>query len=122
MVLNIGAMFMGSALTIRDLVGERIIFRPRTCRRAAGVRRTWRRRSASSAPPRPSQTVIMSAIVSRARVYPAAARSCSERDRRTERDFAATAVSCVLGLALSSVARSTEQILPMLVVVDHGSW
>ena len=117
-LINISAVFMGTALAIRDLVGERAIFRRE---QAVGL-------SASAylgakivvftgRPPfRPRSSRRSS---SSAKADPPKARSCSGNSSiELYLTLAGTAiVSAIAGLALSSLARSPEQILP-----DDGVW
>ena len=121
-LLNIGAVFMGTALTVRDLVGERMIFQRE---RAVGSVRV-------GLPDRESRRLQHRG--------PARDRGHGHHHDDRQRDtgprrggcwdtawrmaswscilgLALTAItSAMVGLALSSLARSTEQVLPMLVV------
>ncbi|MGH3957833.1 ATP-binding cassette domain-containing protein [Mycobacterium sp.] len=125
-LLNLGAVFMGTALTIRDLIGERLIFRRE---RAVGL-------SASAyliakvvvySVAALIQTGIVTAIVSAGKGMPtrgAALFGAGTVPATAELyvTLALTAiVSAMVGLALSSLARSSEQILPMLVVTIMAS-
>jgi ABC transport system ATP-binding/permease protein len=118
-LLNIAAVFMGTALTIRDLVGERLIFKRE---QAVGL-------SASAylvakvlvySIAALIQTAIVTAILVTGKGPPTrGAVLLGSGTGITELyvTLAATAItSAMVGLALSSLARSTEQILPMLVV------
>ena len=120
-LLNIAAVFMGTALTIRDLVGERLIFKRE---QAVGL-------SASAylaakvlvySVAALIQTAIVTAILVVGKGAPThgAVLLGSGRFQGIAELYitlAATAItSAMVGLALSSLARSTEQILPMLVV------
>ena len=117
-LLNVGAIFMGTALTIRDLIGERAIFRRE---QAVGLSTTayllakiWVYSTAA---------IIQSAILVAIVVY--------GKGGPTQGDVvvgnasvglfvsvAGTSVAgAMLGLALSALARSNEQIMPMLVVL-----
>jgi ABC-type multidrug transport system ATPase subunit len=117
MLVNTSAVFMGVALTIRDLVGERAIFRREqsvglsACAYLGakivvfGVAATI-------------QTAILTAIVVLGKGGPTrgpvVAGSATVEFYLT---LAATAwVAVIVGLAMSSVAKSNEQVLPMLVV------
>ena len=120
-LLNIGAVFLGTALTVRDLVGERMIFQRE---RAVGL-------SASAyliakvivfACAALIGTAVMVAIMAigkgtpshgGALLGPGVANGVLE----LYLGLALTAItSAMVGLTLSSLARSTEQVLPMLVV------
>ncbi|MCV7378980.1 ABC transporter ATP-binding protein [Mycobacterium alsense] len=116
-MLNVGAVFMGTALTIRDLVGERPIFRRE---QAVGL---------STAAYMAAKIVvfsvfaIMQAAIATAISVIGWGKPLSDAvllgDVRFELfvDVAATCVvSALLGMALSSLATSQDQIMPMLVV------
>lgn len=117
-VANIAAVFMGTALTIRDLVGERTIFRREQAvglSAAAYLSAKIVVYSAFTA----IQTAIVVAIVVIGKGAPtqgALLLGSPTLDFYVSLTVAAI-VSAILGLLLSSVARSSEQILPMLVVV-----
>ncbi|WP_370486061.1 ABC transporter permease [Mycobacterium sp. pUA109] len=117
LVLLVAAVFMGTALTIRDLVGERAIFRRE---QSVGL-------SASAylaakvivySLAALIQTAILTAIVVLGKGPPK--RGADLLGSPLLELFLALAVtaivSALIGLALSSLAKSTEQILPMLVV------
>ncbi|MGO8938198.1 MAG: FHA domain-containing protein [Mycobacterium sp.] len=116
-MLNVGAVFMGTALTIRDLIGERPIFRRE---QAVGL---------STAAYLGAKIVVFSVF---AIVQAAIATAISVigwgkplsgpvllGDVRFEL-FVTVAATCVgaalLGMALSALAQSQDQIMPMLVV------
>jgi ABC transport system ATP-binding/permease protein len=116
-MLNVGAVFMGTALTIRDLIGERPIFRRE---QAVGL---------STAAYMGAKIVVFSVF---AIVQAAIATIISVigwgkplsgpvllGDVRFEL-FVTVAATCVasalLGMALSALAQSQDQIMPMLVV------
>ena len=118
MMMSISAIFMGTALTIRDLVGERAIFRRE---QAAGL-------SASAyliakvivySIAAAAQTAILTAVVVAGKGPPThGAVVLGNATFELYVTLAATAVvGAILGLALSAVAASQDQILPMLVVV-----
>ncbi|SHW49853.1 ABC transporter ATP-binding protein [Mycobacteroides abscessus subsp. abscessus] len=117
-VANIAAVFMGIALTIRDLVGERTIFRREQAvglSAAAYLSAKIVVYSAFTA----VQTAIVVAIVVIGKGAPtqgALLLGSATLDFYVSLTVAAI-ISAILGLLLSSVARSSEQILPMLVVV-----
>ncbi|MDR3655127.1 MAG: ATP-binding cassette domain-containing protein, partial [Mycobacterium sp.] len=116
-MLNVGAVFMGTALTIRDLIGERPIFRRE---QAVGL---------STAAYMGAKIAVFSVF---AIVQAAIATTISVigwgkplsnavllGDVRFEL-FVTVAATCVasalLGMALSALAQSQDQIMPMLVV------
>ena len=116
-MLNVGAVFMGTALTIRDLIGERPIFRRE---QAVGL---------STAAYMGAKIVVFSAFA----IFQAAIATAISvigwgkplsgavllGDVRFEL-FVTVAATCVasalLGMALSALAQSQDQIMPMLVV------
>jgi ABC transport system ATP-binding/permease protein len=120
-LLNIGAVFMGTALTVRDLVGERMIFQRE---RAVGLSPSAYLMakvlvfSAAAL----IDTAVMVAIMTIGKGAPShggvlLGRGVAHGVVELYLTLAATAVtSAMVGLALSSLARSTEQVLPMLVV------
>lgn len=116
-LLNVGAIFMGTALTIRDLIGERAIFRRE---QAVGL----------------STTAYLLAKVAVYSVFAIAQASIATgitilgKGAPTQGPIAlgnptfdllvvmaaTTVASAMLGLLLSSLATSNEQIMPLLVV------
>ena len=120
-LLNIGAVFLGTALTVRDLVGERMIFQRE---RAVGL-------SASAylmakvvvfSAAALMGTAVMVAITTIGKGAPAhggvlLGHTAFGGVVELYLGLALTAItSAMVGLVLSSLARSTEQVLPMLVV------
>ncbi len=116
-VLILGACFMGSTLTVRDLVGERPIF---LRERAVGLL--------------PSayllakvmvfgiaallQSAVLVAIVLAGKNPPGAGALIPPGAIELYVDIALTAVTCVVvGLLLSTLAKSNEQVMPLLVVM-----
>lgn len=117
MLLNISAVFMGTALTIRDLVGERAIFRRE---QAVGL-------SASAyllakvvvySIAVSVQSAVLVAIVVIGKGGPTrGAVVAGNPVVEMYLTIAATAtIATLAGLAMSAAARSSEQILPMLVL------
>lgn len=125
-LLNLAAVFMGTALTIRDLVGERLIFRRE---RAVGLSATayLAAKVAIFSIAALIQTAIVIAIVMAGKGLPTRGavvlgHSASAAAAELYVTLALTAiVAAMVGLALSSLARSSEQILPMLVVTIMAS-
>jgi ABC transport system ATP-binding/permease protein len=121
-LLNIGAVFMGTALTVRDLVGERMIFQRE---RAVGLSPSAYLMakvivfSAAAI----IDTAVMVAIMTIGKGAPSAGgvllgRGVAHGVVELFLTLAATAItSAMVGLAVSSLARSTEQVLPMLVAI-----
>ncbi|HEY1439827.1 MAG TPA: ATP-binding cassette domain-containing protein, partial [Mycobacterium sp.] len=116
-LLSIAAVFMGTALTIRDLIGERAIFRRE---QAVGLS-TWAYLSAKVTVFclfAIAQAAIATGIVlagKGAPTQPAVLLGNSSFELFVT--VAATCVaSAILGMVLSSIARSNEQIMPLLVV------
>ena len=116
-LLSIAAVFMGTALTIRDLIGERAIFRRE---QAVGL--------STGAYLSAKITVFCAFAIIQAAI--ATAIVILGKGAPTQKavllgnpslelfvTIAATCVaSAILGLVLSSIARSNEQIMPLLVV------
>jgi len=117
MLLVLGACFMGASLTVRDLVGERPIF--------------VRERSAGVAPSSYLisklvvfglaalvQAIILVGIVLLAKPHPGHGSVLPSGSVELTLDIAlVAAVSMTLGLLVSSLARSSEQVMPLLVVL-----
>jgi ABC transport system ATP-binding/permease protein len=120
-LLSIAAVFMGTALTIRDLIGERAIFRRE---QAVGLS-DWAYLSAKvtvfcvfaiaqaaiatgivlvgkGAPTQPAVLLGPSTFAASVELFVTVAATC--------------VASAILGMVLSSIARSNEQIMPLLVV------
>ncbi|MFE7417229.1 ATP-binding cassette domain-containing protein [Rhodococcus sp. NPDC057529] len=115
-VLILGAAFMGCSLTIRDLVGERMIYHRE---RAAGLLPSayLTAKIVVFCAAAIVQSVIMVLIVFVGKGFPGRGSLIPSASVELIVDIAVTTCSCVLvGLALSSVARSNEQVMPMLVV------
>jgi ABC-type multidrug transport system ATPase subunit/pSer/pThr/pTyr-binding forkhead associated (FHA) protein len=120
-LLNIAAVFMGTALTIRDLVGERTIFkREQSVGLSASAYLLAKVLVYSVAAL--IQTAVLTAILVAGKGAPTRGAvllgsGSSQGIAELYLTLAATAIaSAMVGLALSSLARSGEQILPMLVV------
>ncbi|MFD4369716.1 FHA domain-containing protein [Rhodococcus sp. NPDC058521] len=115
-VLILGAAFMGCSLTIRDLVGERMVYHRE---RAAGLLPSayLTAKVVVFCVAAIVQSVVMVSIVFVGKGFPGRGSFIPSGPLELVVDIAVTTCSCVLvGLALSSVARSNEQVLPMLVV------
>ncbi len=116
-LLNIGAVFMGTALTIRDLIGERPIFKRE---QAVGLSTTayLLAKVAVFCAFATTQAAISTIIVRLGKGAPTAHPPFF--DNSTFSLFVTVAGTCVasaiLGLMLSAVAQSNEQIMPLLVV------
>jgi ABC transport system ATP-binding/permease protein len=116
-LLNIGAVFMGTALTIRDLIGERPIFRRE---QAVGLSTTayLLAKVAVFCVFATVQAGIATAIVRLGKGAPTAHPQFF--DNSTFSLFLTVAATCVasamFGLLLSAVANTSEQIMPLLVV------
>jgi ABC transport system ATP-binding/permease protein len=116
-MLNVGAVFMGTALTIRDLIGERAIFRRE---QAVGLS-TWAYLGAKVLVF--SAFAIVQAAIATAIAIAGWGTPVSKAVILGNVSFelfvtvAATCVaSAILGMALSAIARSQDQIMPLLVV------
>jgi ABC-type multidrug transport system ATPase subunit len=116
-LLSIGAAFMGTALTIRDLVGERSIFRRE---QAVGLSATayLGAKIAVYTATAALQTAVLTTIVVLGKGAPTrGAVAVGNPLLELYLTLAATAaVAAVTGLALSAAAKSQDQILPMLVI------
>ncbi len=115
--LNVGAVFMGTALTIRDLIGERAIFRRE---QAVGLSTTAYLLAKVCVYTLFAvlQSAIMTAIVVAGKGGPT--QGALALGSPALELFATVAATCVasanLGLLLSAIAKSNEQIMPLLVV------
>ena len=116
-LLNVGAIFMGTALTIRDLIGERAIFRRE---QAVGLSTTayLLAKVIVYCFFAVVQAAILTAIVVLGKGAPTqGAVVVGNPSLELFLTIAGTCVaSAVLGLALSALAKSNDQIMPLLVV------
>ncbi|OBF81545.1 ABC transporter ATP-binding protein [Mycobacterium sp. 852002-51163_SCH5372311] len=116
-LLNVGAVFMGTALTIRDLIGERAIF---LREQAVGLSTTAYLLAKVCI--YTVFAIIQSAIVVIIALLgkPGPTQGAvvlSKASFELFVDIAATCIaSAMLGLALSAIAKTSEQIMPLLVV------
>jgi ABC-type multidrug transport system ATPase subunit len=120
-LLNIGAIFMGTALTIRDLIGERAIFRRE---QAVGLSTTAYLLAKVTVYSAFAvvQAAIVTAIVvafNGAPTQGAVVLGSSKFSASLELFVVmalTTVAAAMVGLALSALAKSNEQIMPLLVV------
>jgi ABC-type multidrug transport system ATPase subunit len=116
-LLNVGAIFIGTALTIRDLIGERAIFRRE---QAVGLSTTayLLAKVCIYSVFAILQSGIVTAITIIGKGAPThGANVVGNASLELFLGMAATTVTAAMvGLALSSVAKSNEQIMPLLVV------
>ncbi|GGL44553.1 FHA domain-containing protein [Nocardia jinanensis] len=119
-VLILGACFMGSTLTVRDLVGERTIFlRERAVGLRSGAYLTAKIVVFSVAALLQSGVMIGFVLLGKKRPEEGSVLAIGGAELYL--DIAATAVACVVfGLLLSSLAKSSEQVMPLLVVAIMG--
>lgn len=119
-MLNVGAIFMGTALTIRALIGERAIFK-----REQAVGLSTSAYLMAKVVVFTAFAIIQAAIVTSIAIIgkgwgPGAVDSGAVIGNRSIELFTDIAVTCVaaamVGLALSALAKSAEQIMPLLVV------
>ncbi|OBA62698.1 ABC transporter ATP-binding protein [Mycobacterium sp. 1100029.7] len=116
-LLNVGAVFMGTALTIRDLIGERAIFL-----REQAVGLSTSAYLLAKVCVYTVFAVVQSAIVTLITLLgkggpTQGAAALGKAPVELFVDVAATTVaSAMLGLLLSSLAKSNDQIMPLLVV------
>ncbi|WP_157535104.1 ATP-binding cassette domain-containing protein [Nocardia inohanensis] len=115
-VLILGACFMGSTLTVRDLVGERpIYFRERAVGLRSGAYLMSKIVVFSLAAL--LQSAVMVGIVLVGKKRPSAGSVIPAGSLELYVDIALTAITCVVvGLLLSTLAKSNEQVMPLLVV------
>ncbi|MFN8032317.1 MAG: ATP-binding cassette domain-containing protein [Mycobacterium sp.] len=116
-LLNVGAIFMGTALTVRDLIGERPIFRRE---QAVGLSTTayLLAKVCIYAVFAIVQSSIVTAITIAGKGSPTQG-SLTFLSPTLELFVvmgATTVTAAMVGLALSAMARSNEQIMPLLVV------
>ena len=116
-LLNVGAIFMGTALTIRDLIGERPIFRRE---QAVGLSTTayLLAKVCVYSVFAVLQSTIVTAITIIGKGGPTqGATVLGSATLELFVSMAATTVAAAMvGLALSALAKSNEQIMPLLVV------
>ncbi|MDH6196929.1 ABC-type multidrug transport system ATPase subunit [Mycobacterium frederiksbergense] len=119
-LLNVGAIFMGTALTIRDLIGERAIFRRE---QAVGLSTTayLLAKVCVYSVFAIVQSAIVTAITIMGKGWGEGAVEhgvfIPNRSLELFVSMAATTVTAAMvGLALSALAKSNEQIMPLLVV------
>jgi ABC transport system ATP-binding/permease protein len=119
-LLNVGAIFMGTALTIRALIGERAIFQRE---QAVGLSTTAY--ILAKVFVFAGFALLQSAIVVAINILgkkwgPGAVTSGAVIGNRTLELYVDVAACCVaaamVGLALSALAKSNEQIMPLLVI------
>ena len=116
-LLNVGAIFMGTALTIRDLIGERPIFRRE---QAVGLSTTAYLLAKICV--YSVFAIVQSAIVTAITIIGKGAptQGATVLGSATLELFvsmaATTVTAAMVGLALSALAKSNEQIMPLLVV------
>ncbi|MGV9612431.1 FHA domain-containing protein [Nocardia xishanensis] len=116
-VLILGACFMGATLTVRDLVGERTIFYRE---RAVGLLPSayLMAKIAVFSVTAFLQAAVLVGITLAGKNPPGAGAVLSSGSFELYIDIALTAVCCVVfGLLISSLAKSNEQVMPMLVVM-----
>ncbi len=116
-LLNVGAIFMGTALTVRDLIGERAIFRRE---QAVGLSTTayLMAKVCIYAVFAIIQSSIVTAIAIAGKGAPTqgALTFLSPTLELFVVMAATTVTAAMVGLALSALAKSNEQIMPLLVV------
>ncbi|WP_041313742.1 FHA domain-containing protein [Mycobacterium sp. JS623] len=118
-LLNLGAIFMGTALTVRELVGERIIFRRE---QAAGLSTSayLGAKVVVFAAAAVVQSAILVLIVTAPTIgkgVPLGASVLGSPRFELFVDIAATCVAAaILGLLVSALAQNSNQVLPLMVV------
>ncbi|MBF6350547.1 MULTISPECIES: FHA domain-containing protein [Nocardia] len=119
-VLILGACFMGATLSVRDLVGERTIF---VRERAVGLRpgAYLSAKVMVFGLAALVQSAVLVGFVLLGKKRPDEGSVLALGSAELYIDIAVTAISCVvLGLLLSSLARSSEQVMPLLAVAIMG--
>jgi hypothetical protein len=117
-LVNMGAIFMGTAITIRDLIGERAIFRREQAVGLSSTAYLLAKICVYS-----TAAIIQSAILVAVVMYGKGGPTEGDvvvGNARVELFLNAVATciaAAMLGLVLSSLARSNEQIMPLLVVL-----
>ncbi len=117
--MNLGAVFMGTALTIRELVGERPIFRRE---QAAGLSTSayLGAKIAVFGMAAVAQSAVMVLIVTAPGVGKGAPQAATVLGSPTLELFAGIAATCVaaaiVGLFVSALAQNGNQVLPLMVV------
>ncbi|RFD25206.1 ABC transporter ATP-binding protein [Mycobacterium uberis] len=116
-LFNVGAIFMGTALTIRDLIGERAIFQRE---QAVGLSTTayLLAKVCVYTVFAVVQSTVVTVIVLLGKGDPTqGVIALGKPGLELFADVASTCIaSAMLGLALSAIAKSNEQIMPLLVV------
>ena len=116
-VLILGACFMGCTLSVRDLVGERTIF---FRERAVGLRPSayLTAKIVVFGFAAMLQAAVLVGILLAVKQQPEQGAILASGSLELYIDIAVTAISCVvLGLLLSTLAKSNEQVMPLLVVM-----
>ena len=116
-LMNLGAFFMGTALSVRELVGERPIFRHE---QATGLSTTAYLASkiAVLGVVGVAQSAVLVAIVTAVRGSPPDASAIGHPTVELFVGISATCVTAmILGLVVSTVARTGNQVLPLTVAV-----
>jgi ABC-type multidrug transport system ATPase subunit len=117
-MLNLGAVFMGTALTIRELVAERAIFRRE---QAVGLSTTayLSAKIAVFGAAAAIQSAVLVLIVTAPKIgkgAPASAVVLGSPRLELFVDIAATCVvAAIVGLAVSALAQNSNQVLPLMV-------
>jgi ABC-type multidrug transport system ATPase subunit len=118
-LLNLGGLFMGTALTIRDLVGERGVFRRE---QAAGLSTTAyvMAKIVVFGVAAVLQSALLVLIVTAPKIGKSAPSTAAALGSPVLELFAGVAATCVasamLGLAVSTLAHNNNQVLPLMAV------
>ncbi|CAM3636439.1 ATP-binding cassette domain-containing protein [Smaragdicoccus niigatensis] len=119
-LLILGACFMGTTLTARDLVGERSIYHRE---RAVGLRPSayLLAKTVVFCAAAIAQSAVLMGITLAAKPGPGKGAFFSSGALELSIDIALTACCCVMvGLFLSTLARTADQVMPLLVVSIMG--
>jgi ABC transport system ATP-binding/permease protein len=119
-LLNVGAIFMGTALTIRELIGERAIFLREQAVGLATSAYLFGKVVVFALFGLLQSAIVVFIVVGGKKWGAGAVTSGAVMSNRTLELYADVAATCVaaamVGLALSALAKSNEQIMPLLVV------
>jgi ABC-type multidrug transport system ATPase subunit len=119
-LLNVGAIFMGTALTIRELIGERAIFLREQAVGLSTSAYLFGKVVVFALFGLLQSAVVVFIAVGGKKWGAGAVTSGAVMTNRTLELYADVAATCVaaatVGLALSALAKSNEQIMPLLVV------
>jgi len=119
-LLNVGAIFMGTALTIRALIGERAIFQREQAVGLSTSAYIFAKVFVFAGFALMQSAIVVAINILGKKWGPGAVTSGAVIGNRTVELYVDVAACCVaaamVGLALSALAKSNEQIMPLLVI------